>query len=105
MAAIQISGDPNTKNITVDPTVGNYHQGDLVQWAAANGTSLTLDFSKNNSSPFDVVQIVGAAGGGSVTAERRILANAALGRYHYSLTVTINGATFTIPGCPELVIG
>jgi len=105
MAVIQISGDPVTNNITVDPTVANYHQGDLVQWEAVNGTSLTLSFTKNNNPLFDVQTINGTAGAGLVTAERRILAAAALGRYHYSLTVTIGTTTYTIPGCPEIVIG
>jgi hypothetical protein len=105
MAAIQISGDPVTNNITVAPTVANYHQGDLVQWQAVGGTSLTLNFTKGTGTPFDVSTINGTSGGGSATAERQILATAAKQRYHYSLTVTIGTTTYTIPGCPEIVVG
>ena len=103
--AIQISGDPVTNNITVAPTVANYHQGDLVQWEAVGGTSLTLYFTKADGTPFDVDTIVGVAGAGTATAERKILLTAAKQRYHYRLTATIGGTNYNIPGCPEIVIG
>ena len=102
--AIQISGDPVTGNITVAPTVANYNKGDLVQWEAVGGTSLVLNFTKDTGSPFDVPTITGTAGTGSATAERTILGTAAKGSYHYSLSATINGTPYTIPGCPEIVV-
>ena len=100
---IQISVDPVNGNITVAPTVANYNKGDLVQWEAKGGTSLTLSF-KADGSPFDVPTIQGTAGAGTATAERTILTTAASGQYHYSLAATINGTPYTIPGCPEIVV-
>ncbi|HEX4802187.1 MAG TPA: hypothetical protein VFV14_01680, partial [Myxococcaceae bacterium] len=97
--------DPGTGNITVAPTVANYQQGDLVQWEAVGGTSLTLSFTKGNGTPFDVDTIVGTAGGGTATAERTILTTAAKQSYHYSLKAKIGGKDYTIQGCPEIVVG
>src|SRR5262249_49874557 len=99
---ITITADAATGNITVDPTVANYHAGDLVQWQAVNGSSLTLTFVKDGT-PFDVATV--QAGTGTGAAERRILSNAPKGRYHYGLTTTISGTPFQIPGCPEIVVG
>jgi hypothetical protein len=96
---ITITADTATGNITVAPTVANYHQGDPVQWQAVNGTSLSLSFTRDGT-PFDVDNFSGAG-----TAERTILAAAAKGRYHYSLKTTILGTNFEIPGCPEIVVG
>jgi len=98
--AIQISGDPVSNNITVAPTVANYNRGDVVQWEAVGGTNLTLNFTKSAGTPFNSSVINGAAG----TAESPMLAAAAPGSYHYSLTVMINGQNYTIPGCPEIVV-
>jgi len=96
---ITITGDA-AGNITVAPTAAICHQGDLVQWNAPGGTSLTLSFKKGT--PFDVAVI--QSGAGTAAAERNVQQGAANGRYPYSLTATINGTNYIIPGCPEIVI-
>jgi len=102
--AIQISVDTLSNNITVAPTLANYNRGDIVQWEAVGASSLVLNFTKGTGTPFDEPTITGTAGAGSATAEKPILAAAASASYHYSLTVTIGGQNYTIPGCPEIVV-
>ena len=97
---IQITVDPVSANITVTPTLANYKVGDVVQWEAVGGTSLTLTFVKDGT-PFDVPTVSAAAGTG--TAERRIVAGAS-GSYRYGLTTTIWGTNYQITGCPEIVV-
>ncbi len=95
---ISITVDPPTGNITVDPTLANFHPGDLVAWNVVNGTSLTISFK--NSSPFDMV----LQGPGNV--EKGIPLNSPKGQsYHYGVSATVGGNIYVIPGCPEIVVG
>jgi|GEM_PF-6328908 len=95
---ITITVDPSTRNITVDPTVANFHPGDLVTWAVTNGSSLTLTFK--NSSPFSQNQLQGPG-----NVEQGIPQNSPLGvRYHYGVNAIVGGTSYVIPGCPEIVI-
>jgi hypothetical protein len=96
--AISITVDPPTGNITVDPTVANFHPGDMVIWNVVNGTSLTISFKTN--SPFTQVQLQGPG-----NVEKGIPQNSPLGlRYHYSVNAVVGGKTYVVPGCPEIVI-
>jgi len=98
--AIQITVDPVDGNITVAPTLANYKVGDLVQWEAVGGTSLTLSFVKDGT-PFNVQPVSAAAGTGM--AESRIAAGAT-GSYHYSVKTTTYGTVYQITSCPEIVV-
>jgi len=98
---IQITVDPVSRNITVSPTVANFRVGEVVQWEAIGGTSLTLSFVGNRT-PLDVPTVSAAPGTGT-TGVRKIAPGAA-GRYHYGLTTTIWGKNYQITGCPEIVV-
>jgi len=98
---IHIFVDPVARNITVSPTLANYRAGDVVQWEAIGGTSLTLSFVKDGT-PFNGPAVSAAAATGK--AESRITSGVSGRHYRYSLTTTIWGKNYQITGCPEIVV-
>ena len=90
----------NVGNITVDPTLANFHPGDLVKWNLANATGTKLTISFKTNSPFDAMVLTGVN-----TIEKGIPAGSPLGvRYHYSVVATVGGTDYVIPGCPEIIV-
>jgi len=97
--AITITVDPLTNNITVDPTVANFHPGEVVKWIVTSGTSLTISFKTASpfGGPMDLPGPGSVEQGIPLSSPRNV-------RYHYALTATVGGANYVIPGCPEIVI-
>ena len=70
---IHIFVDPVARNITVSPTLANYRVGDVVQWEAIGGTSLTLSFVKDGT-PFNGPAVSAAAATGKAERFERLKA-------------------------------
>ena len=98
---VDISVDPSTGVITVQPDTVIATRGDRVRFVGEGVDSWTVTFAE--ASPFANRVITGTAEGGPAARVVPILPNAAYRGYKYDVSVTVGEETWTVD--PEIVVG